>query len=154
MKCGLLVLTLVHSKGRRKNKLESFPIPGLWTLLVKAVISNKHLIIAHSESKKYWAPARYWVNQILSKNWTREPCGSLSLRKVWTRPRRGSGGTTRTCWRGSIRRRSTFLLALSTWMRMQTQLADEDMFVYNITGGVKVSIPEDSKLIMEKVINL
>ena len=28
---------------------------------------------------------------------------------------------------------------------MQTQLADEDMFVYNITGGVKVSIPEDSK---------
>ena len=60
----------------------------------------------------------------------------------------------RTCWRGSIRRRSTFLLALSTEMRMQTQLADEDKFVYNITGGVKVSIPEDSKLIMEKVINL
>jgi hypothetical protein len=39
-------------------------------------------------------------------------------------------------------------------MRMQTQLADEDKFVYNITGGVKVSIPEDSKMKMEKVINL
>ena len=63
MKCGLLVLTIAHSKGRRKNKLESFPIPGLWTLL-----SNKLLIIAHSESNKYWVPARYWVNQILSKN--------------------------------------------------------------------------------------
>ena len=37
---------------------------------------------------------------------------------------------------------------------MQTQLADEDKFVYNITGGVKVSsIPEDSKMKMEKVIN-
>ena len=33
---------------------------------MKAVISNKLLIIAHSESKKYWVPARYWVNQILS----------------------------------------------------------------------------------------
>ena len=36
---------------------------------------------------------------------------------------------------------------------MQTQLADEDKFVYNITGGAKVSIPEDNKLKMEKVIN-
>ena len=52
-----------YSKGRRKNKLETLPIPGLWTLL-----SNKLLIIAHSESNKYWVPARYWVNQILSKN--------------------------------------------------------------------------------------
>ena len=68
MKCWLLVLTIALSKGRRKNKLESFTIPGLWTLLVKAVISNKLLIIVHSVSKKYWVPASYWVNQILSKN--------------------------------------------------------------------------------------
>ena len=52
-----------------------------------------------------------------------------------------------------MRRRST-LLGLSTGRRMQTQLADEEKFVYNITGVVKVCIAEDSKLIMEKVINL
>ena len=27
---------------------------------MKAVISNKLLIIAHSKSKKYWVPARYY----------------------------------------------------------------------------------------------
>ena len=43
---------------------------------------------------------------------------------------------------------------LSPGMRMQSQLADQDKFVYKMIDGVKVATMGDSKVVMEKLITL
>ena len=104
---------------------------------------------------------RYWVNQMLTKTedgimWLTQPKSldtaqkgiKRNLEDLLERERKyeekehlPSGHEYR--WN-----------MLSPGMRMQSQLADQDKFVYKMIDGVKVSMPGDSKVVMEKLITL
>ena len=43
---------------------------------------------------------------------------------------------------------------MSPGMRMQSQLGDQDKYVYKMIDGVKLTMSGDSKLVMEKLITL